>query len=90
VIPDLVEIYDAGAITAHHLAVQCLHVLDPAEPELVLAGLPDEVLAAVQDFADGYDPNELKTNYGVIPPQDQVVSARKWIREKKANVAGSE
>ena len=89
-IRDLVEMYSAGAITAHHLAVQCLHLLDPTEPEQVLAQLPNDILAAIQDFADRYDPNGMKTNYGVIPAQDQVSAATKWIREKNANVAPSE
>jgi len=88
-IPDLVEMYDAGAITAHHLAVQCLHMVDPAEPERVLAELPEDILAAIQDFADSYDPNGMETNYGVIPAQDQVIAATKWIREKNVNVAPS-
>ena len=52
-IPELVEMYETGAVTAHHLAVQCLHKLDPAEPELVLAQLPDDILAAIEDRTSG-------------------------------------
>ena len=88
-IPELVKMYGAGAITAHHVAVQCLHMLDPAEPELVLDQLPDDILAAIQNFADGYDPKGMKTNYGVLPAQDQVIAATEWIREKNANLAPS-
>jgi hypothetical protein len=88
-IPELVKMYESGAITAHHLAVQCLHMLDPAEPELVLAQLSDDILAAIKDFADGYDPKGMKTNYGVIPTQDQVTAATKWIREKSTKLARS-
>lgn len=89
-IRELVEMYDAGTITAHHLAVQCVHLLDPDEPELVLGQLPDDILAAIQDFADSYDSRSMRTNYGVIPASDQVFAATNWIREKKANVASSE
>jgi hypothetical protein len=88
-IPELVEMYETGAVTAHHLAAQCLQMLDPAEPELVLAQLPDDILAAIEDFADGYDPKGMKTNYGVIPAQDQVIAATKWIRKKDATLARS-
>ena len=89
-ISDLVEMYNTGAITAHHLAVQCLNMLDPAEPDLVLAHLPDNILNAIQDFADRYDPNRMATNYGVIPAQDQVMAATQWIRMKNASLASSD
>ncbi len=88
-IPKLVERYEAGAITAHHLAVQCLHMVNPNEPDLVLAYLPDDVLAAIEKFADEYNPRGMNTNFGVIPAQDQVIAAMKWIGEKKGSLATS-
>ena len=39
-IETLVAMYEKGAITADHLVVQCLHMIDPNDPGLVLAGLP--------------------------------------------------
>lgn len=81
-IPELVKRYEAGAITAHHLAVECLHMVNPDEPELVLAHLPDDILAAIEKFADEYNPRGMNTNFGVIPAQDQVSAAMKWIGEK--------
>ncbi len=86
-IPELVKRYEAGAITAHHLAVQCLHMVDPDEPELVLAQLPDDILAAIEKFADEYTPRGMSTNFGVIPAQDQVSAAMKWIGEKDVSLA---
>lgn len=83
---DLNKMYDAGAITAHHFAVECLHMLDPCEPELVLEQLPDDVLLEVQRFADRYDPHGMQTNYGVIPAPDQIAAATKWIHEHRANL----
>ena len=82
-IRDLVAMYEKGAITASHLAVECLHTLDPAEPQLVLAELPDDVLTAIQEFAERYDPKGMATNYGVIPAPDQVAAATEWIRKKR-------
>lgn len=81
-IPELVKTYETGAITAHHLAVQCLHMVDPKEPELVLAQLPDDILTAIERFADEYNPRGMNTNFGVIPAQDQVSAAVKWIGEQ--------
>jgi len=88
-IPELLRMYDTGSITAHHLAVQCLHMVDPDEPELVLGQLPDDVLTAIGEFADGYDPRGMKTNFGVVPAQDQVVAATNWIRQNRVHLARS-
>lgn len=88
-IPELLRMYETGAITAHHLAVQCLHMVDPAQPELVLDELPDEILTAIGEFADGYDPRGMKTNFGVIPAQDQVNAAKKWIRKNRVHLVRS-
>lgn len=89
-IRELVKSYETGAITAHHLAVQCLHMVDASEPELVLAQLPDDVLIAIEKFADQYDPKGMETNFGVIPAQDQVIAASKWIRSNRVHLAKSE
>ena len=37
----LMAMYQKGAITADHLAYECLHRIDPASPGLVLSHLPD-------------------------------------------------
>lgn len=86
-IPELVTMYESGAVTAHHLAVQCLHMVDPDEPELVLAQLPDDILIAIERFADEYDPRGMKTNYGTIPAKDQVIAATTWIRNYRVDLA---
>ena len=88
-ISDLVAMYDKGAITAHHLAVECLYLLDTAEPDGVLAQMPTDVLKAILDFADHFDPKEMTTNYGVIPTQDQVISASEWIRSQNGRESKS-
>ena len=88
-IPELVQQYDIGAITAHHLAVQCLHMIDPDEPEVVLAQLPDDVLVAIEKFADEYNPRGMNTNFGVIPAEAQVHAAMKWIGDNRINLAKS-
>lgn len=43
----LLQMYERGDITADHLAVQCLHLLDAADPVAVLAVLPGQVLDRV-------------------------------------------
>jgi hypothetical protein len=77
----LVAAYRKGAITADHLVVQCLHMIDPEAPGLVLGPLPHELLARTLEFARQYRPGRMVTNYGVLPAADQVEAARRWIEE---------
>jgi hypothetical protein len=84
---ELVAMYKNGAITAHHLAVECLHMLDPSDPCLVLSALPKEILQEIEDFAKTYRPERMVTNYGVIPAPDQVDAAIEWIRKGPESLA---
>ena len=43
-ITSLVSMYEKGAITADHLAAQCIHMIDPEDPGLVLSDLPNPIL----------------------------------------------
>ncbi|HQU43657.1 MAG TPA: hypothetical protein PK867_12650 [Pirellulales bacterium] len=83
---ELIGMYEKGAITADHLAVESLHKLDPAEPALVLAALPREVLDRMLAYAKRYRPGDMRTNYGLPPAPDQVSAARQWI---EANLAAA-
>ena len=84
---ELIAMYDQGAITAHQFAVEVLHMLDPGAPDLVLSHLPIEIYEAIQQFAGSYDPREMRTNYGVLPVEDQVAKASEWIRKNCDSIA---
>jgi hypothetical protein len=75
----LIDQYQRGTITADHLVVQCLHMVDPEHPERVLAGLPSEVLGRMSSFVLRYQPDRMLTNYGPLPALDQVAAARHWL-----------
>ena len=75
----LVNQYRRGAITADHLVVQCLNMIDTEHPELVLAGLPPEILDRMSSFVLRYLPGRMVTNYGPLPAADQVAAARHWL-----------
>ena len=77
----LVAMYQSGAITADHLVVQCLHLIDPAEPALVLDALPEKILARMLEYAGRHRPGRMVANYGPLPTVDQVEAARRWIEE---------
>ena len=78
----LVAMYEKGEITADHLVVQSLHMIDPANPGLVLDILPIDVLPRVLRYAQDYRPGKMRTNYGLPPASDQVAAAKKWIESK--------
>jgi hypothetical protein len=78
-----VEMYRRGAITGEHLVLECLHMIDPANPQLVLEALPEDVLVQILEFASRYRPNEMLTNHPILPTTDQVLAAEQWIEHKK-------
>jgi hypothetical protein len=45
----------------------------------VLQGLPTDILVRIQGFTKEFRPHGMVTNYGVLPAEDQVEAARKWI-----------
>ena len=71
-INDLVEMYESGKITAHHLAIECLQMIDPENPELVLHPLPTDVLDSMRQYIREYQPGRMKTNTGntLMRPQN--------------------
>jgi hypothetical protein len=79
----LVTMYRKGAITADHLVVECLQLIDPNDPAPVLEALPDEILDRMLDFAHSYRPNSMVTNFAVLPAVDQVKAARRWIESAR-------
>ncbi|MFO0925421.1 MAG: hypothetical protein U0736_00050 [Gemmataceae bacterium] len=83
----LLEMYERGDITADHLAVQCLHLLDPENPAAVLAALPGQVLDRVLAYSRSYRPDGMRSNYGVTPAVDQVLAAKGWIEAQRRQSA---
>ncbi len=79
----LLEMYEAGAITGYQVMIDCLHMLDPDRPELVLAGLPAEVLDEIADYAKRYDPARPRSG-SLLPAKDQVRAAERWIAARLA------
>src|SRR5829696_8243342 len=76
---NLVTLYEKGAITADHLAVETLAILDPANPSVMLQGLSGDVLQRMLKYAEEYRPGKMQTNYGHSPTAEQVQAARQWI-----------
>jgi hypothetical protein len=78
----LVAIYEKGAITPDHMVVQCLHMINPAAPELVLGLLPMDLFDRVLDFTKKYRPSMI-SSHGILPTIDQVEAARRWLERKR-------
>ncbi|HEX4128532.1 MAG TPA: hypothetical protein VHZ24_00730 [Pirellulales bacterium] len=79
-----VALYRSGAITSYQLVVDCLHMLDPAHPEHVLAGLPPEIYEEMLDYARRYDPTRQAPKERLMPALDQVHAATTWIERQKS------
>ncbi len=77
--PKLVRLYEAGAITGYQVMIDCLHMLDPGNPDFVLSHLPEEILDEMLQYTQRYDPRGICSKSGVLPAVDQVDSARRWI-----------
>jgi len=80
-ITELVAMYQKGAITADHLTAECLHMVDPENPALVLDSLPDEILTRMLEYAQRFREGPMVSNYGIIPAMDQIEAAKAWIEE---------
>ena len=81
-ISSLVAMYRKGALTAQHLAVESMRMIDPAKPYLVLDALPTEIHARMLGFSRQYVAGRMVTNYGDLPNADQVEAARAWIEDR--------
>src|SRR4051794_39408773 len=80
-ITSLISMYEKGAITSDHLVAQCIEMLDPDDPGLVLSELPDSMLDRILAYARRYQPGRMVSNYENLPTADQVGAARNWIED---------
>ncbi len=80
-VDELIEMYQNGAITGYQVTIDCLHMLDPDQPDLVLIRLPEEILEEMLDYAHRYVPSCMRSNKGLPPAVDQVKSAQRWIEK---------
>jgi hypothetical protein len=80
---ELLEMYKKGAITADHLVLESLHLVDPAKPETVLRSLPRDIIARIARLAEHYQRDRTTTNYGNLPTDEQVAAAAGWIRRAR-------
>jgi len=80
---ELLEMYREGAITGYQVMLDCLHLLDPDQPDLVLALLPEEILEEMLAYAQRYDPSCMRSIAGLPPTEDQVRAAQRWIEKAR-------
>ncbi len=53
------EMYEKGAITSDHLVAQCIQMIDPDDPGLVLSDLPNSILDRMLVYARRYQPDRM-------------------------------
>jgi hypothetical protein len=75
----LIEMYENFASTGYQDMMDCLKMLDPANPDLVLYELPEEILDEMLAYARRYDPRRPRSETFPPPTEDQVRTAERWI-----------
>jgi hypothetical protein len=75
----LIEMYESGSITGYQVMMDCLQMLDPANPGLVLSDLREEILDEMLKYAGRYDPRRPRSVSLIPPAEDQVRTAERWI-----------
>jgi hypothetical protein len=83
IVTELVEMYEEGVITAYQAAMDCLHMLDPVDPGVVLSGLPCKIVDEMLEYARRYDPSRIQSRRRPFPAGDQVRSAQNWIESRR-------
>lgn len=86
-VDELIEMYRDGAITGYQVMIDCLHIVDPDHPDLVLSPLPEEILEEMMQYAHRYDPSCMRSITGLPPSVDQVGAAQRWIEERRRKKA---
>ena len=81
---ELLEMYEEGAITGYQVMIDCLHMLDPNDPDLILSELPEEILDEMLEYARRYDPRRPHSASLIPPAEDQVRTAERWICARHA------
>jgi hypothetical protein len=87
---ELIEMYQDGGITGYQVMMDCLQILDPDHPDLVLRQLPEEILEEMLEYAQRYDPSCMRSIAGLPPAADQVRAAQRWIEGKRQNKGAEE
>lgn len=78
-IKKLIAMYEGGSLTGYQVMMDCLQMLDPGNPDLVLSELPEEILDEMLEYARRYDPRRPRSASFIPPAEDQVRSAERWI-----------
>jgi len=73
--------------SGYQVMMDSLHVLDPDHPDHILSQLPEEILEAMLQYAQRYDPSCTRTSAGLPPAVAQVRAAQRWIEEQKRKKA---
>jgi len=80
----LLEMYECGSITGYQVMMDCLQMLDPDNPDLVLSDLPEEILDEMLKYARRYDPRRPHSASLIPPAEDQVRTAERWISSRRS------
>jgi hypothetical protein len=80
----LLDLIARHQLTPHHAAVEAALLVTDSNVDEVLSVLPPNVRAALEDFAETYEPGRMLSNYGDIPSPASVESINNWFMQQKA------
>jgi hypothetical protein len=88
-IQQLVQCYERGAITPHHLVVDLLGLVSSANADAAMGALPGHLHSELRRFLEEYVPGKMLRNHGPIPSPESIERAREWLNAKQRLGAGT-
>jgi hypothetical protein len=83
----LIEMYESGSITGYQVMMDCIQMLDPNNPDLILSELPEEILVEMLNYARRYDHRRPHSASLIPPAEDQVRAAERWICARRTRMS---
>jgi hypothetical protein len=82
-IQQLVEAYERGAITGHHLVGDLLCQIDHTNVDAAMEALPSHLHDELRAFLAIDRPELLRSRYGPVPTSESLEIARQWLNAKQ-------
>lgn len=76
----LMTLYLRHELTPHDAAVEIARIIDRANVDRIMSNAPPMLFDAIQSFAVSYVPGKMLSNFGDIPPPQNIDLIIEWLR----------